>query len=351
MTDGISAITSSPLGAYGLGMNGAYSSYPSMMSMYGMGGYGTNSYNPMFGGMGMMGMYNPDYMMQLANVQNEMEMNQIRHAQSINQLITDGQVNASAHADKAFVKQVFENGSVKNLMSGLIDGIRNKDLENICNYFDAVKKQIISTYGDEISARGYKENVNLAAIELIEALYTTEVNAQSGRQNANLRDDIAAIGENAFVNGFKCEMRPGHSTRDLKSVMNHCFGTEITEREHDKTSRAIGGIAGRVAHGGKFAAQSTGVIAGGTILGLGAGKLITAIVPAGYKKDAAGQFILNKDGKKIMSTLSEKIKFWPWLGKGFKLAAGVGAALGLVEIFAPGTITGALGLKKQQATA
>ena len=322
MTDGISALTSSPLGAYGLNMNGAYSSYPSMMSMYGMSGYGAGTYNPMFGSMGMMGMYSPEYLTQMANAQNQMEEMQLLQAQKMNQLMADGGLKANQHANKIFTESVLIDSSIKNLLSGLNTSIRNKDLENVCNYFDALKKQVIATHGEELATKAGKENINLAATEYIEALYTTEAQAY-GKPNANLRDDIEAISETAFYNGFKCAMRPGHSTRDLKSTMNHCFGTEITEVEHDKSQKELGKLSGKVVHGASTGIKTGLITVGG---GVGAAVLIKGLT-LGH------------------APLLPVAKF---MGKAGIVAACLAT---IIDIASPGKISSILGINsKQQAT-
>ena len=282
MAYGVSGIGLDPLGM-GINYFGQYGSYDNYMpSMYGMnpgmmydpsgacGMYGMNGMNGMYG---MYGMMNPAYMVQM---QNQAEAMQLQHAGNMHGLMLQNDVRATRETDKALIEKMLTNASVMSLMRNLVYKVQRGELDGVCNEYDKLKDQIYHTYGEEIAARGNKENPAVAARDMIEELYA-QVTSANG-QPSTLLGDIQRYGESSFVNGYKQAYKPGHDGRYTAEALNHIYGTDISNIEANEGARSFGKVAGRAAHGGKM-----GLYAGGTV---GAATLITALGATPFSRKA-----------------------------------------------------------------
>lgn len=240
---GVAGINFNPLGNLGLGMSGMYSSYDAYMpSMYGVnyGAYGMNAggalnyatMNPY----SMMGMYNPLYMSQL---QNQMEINQLNHTGSMQQLLLDNEVKAHRATDSALIQKMLTDGDIQAGIGNLYDKVVQGDQDGICEEFDKLKDSIYTTYKDEFKARGDKIDPSKSAIRCIEALYSSIISQATG-EPANLKDDIVRYGDNSFENGFQKGYRKGHHDKYYDETLNHCFGLRIDHKAQQDMNQNIG---------------------------------------------------------------------------------------------------------------
>lgn len=285
------------LGNYGLGATGTYGSYdnymPSMMGMSGM----TGMYPTYGSGYGMMGMYNPTFM---AQMQNQIEEMQLQHAGDMHEMMLNNQVRATRESDQAIISKLLTNASVQQDVQNLYNKVREGDQNGICEEFDKLRNQIYSTYKDELEARGSKENPAIAATQIVEALYSNIVSAQTG-QTADLRSDIKRYGDGAMMNGFMQGFRTDHHDKYIDETLNHCFGQRIDQRGSKDFRQTMGKCGGRVA-----SVAEKGIY--GTVAGIGSVALISSF------------------GKVFTPKLAQNMQVGKWLKRGGKWGAIAGMA-------------------------
>ncbi|MBE7702441.1 MAG: hypothetical protein E7Z89_00160 [Cyanobacteria bacterium SIG28] len=271
------------LGTLGLNSPGMYSSYagiaPYSLSFGGLGSLGamgamgtlgtlgtmgTMGYNPM-----LMGMYNPVYYSQLMN---QMETNQAHHSADMQALTLQNELRAYQNTDNATINKIVTNASVQQNITNLYNAVQSKNLDGICDAFDNLKMQILSTYGANIAARGDKENADKAATRIIETLYRSMT-------NSDLRTDIAKCGEKAATNGFMQGFRPGHHDRYVDETLHHCFGSSIDRKQSKDEQQELGRYVGKAARVVEKSAIGAGIGAAGYTALWGLSNLIPFISP------------------------------------------------------------------------
>jgi len=253
------------LGNIGLGTSGMYSDYSSTMpSTMGM----TNPY-----GLGMMGMYNPQYMTQymtqLQGAYHNMELENLRHVGRMHNGMVYNEANAYGDTDRALITKMLNNSSVHQLVDVLYNVVKSGDQDAICETYDSLKQQIFHTYGDELARRGTKENPDTAATRIIENLYAQIATAHNNGKVSNLRDDIISEGDAELKNGFMQVFRIGHNEKNIYETLNHIYGERINHKGSKDFREAVGECAGRVASAGEKALYGGGIAATTTAVGYG----------------------------------------------------------------------------------
>ena len=284
--DSISSIGMSPLGAMGLDYSGAYGSYgdPMMMTgmMNGMGAMGA------MGGLGMMGMYNPAFMKQMMNMQQEIEKNQLQHATDMHNAMTQAEVaNLSAH-DRAIFQKISVDGDVQREIRILSDLVRKGDSDAIIAEYDKLKSIIYTKFAEDFK-NNLKGNDSLNADRYIEIMYSQIVSQQTGMP-ADLRADIKRYGETAFMHGFNQTFlgNDGHNKKYSEEVLSYIDGnTRINDKGSKDRAHKWGGYAARGAEA--VAATGTGWLAGIGLLG--AGKLLPIVKVPFFKNAKWAGFI------------------------------------------------------------
>lgn len=262
------------LSTYGLGAGGTYGSYdnmmPSMLSAGGMTGMDMNS--SLFGGMGsmygmggMMGMYNPAFM---AQMQNQIEANQLQHAQNMHQGMLNYETSAYKETDRALINKIAANGDVQQGIQNLYSKVTEGDQDGICEEFDKLKKYIYNTYKKELDSYGSEINPATTARQIIKSLYGSIISAQTG-QVADFEADVKRYGDGAMMNGFMKGFRPGHHDRYVDETLKHCLGLRIDHKKSQDLRRDTTTWAGRgasVVEKGVY-----GAAAGATLYTVGGG--------------------------------------------------------------------------------
>ena len=265
--DSISAIGLNPLGGFGLDYTGAYGSYgdPMMTGMMGMNGYPSMMG---MGGMEMLGLYNPAFMKQMAEMQQTMEKGQLQHAVNMHDALTQAEVsNLSAH-DRAIFQKISVNGDVQREIRILADVIRKGDSDAIIQEYDKLKSVITSKYAEDLM--GNKTgNATLNADRYIELIYSQTISQQTGAP-ADLREDIKKYGETAFAHGFNRTFlgNSGHNKKYSEEVISYIDGnTRINDKGNKDRAEKWGSYIAKGTEG--VAAVGTGFAGGVTALGLG----------------------------------------------------------------------------------
>lgn len=240
------------LGTYGLG--DSYGSYadPTAMGMYG--GYspygmGTNSPYTM-GAMG--GMYNPTFMAQMTQMQQNMEKSQLNHSGTMHQLMLENETKAFTDQDRAIFEKAMVDSAVNEGITNLAEMVKKGDSDGICIEFDKLKQTLYSKYGDYFNAKSDSIDPNKSVTNYIELLYGKIV-------STNLRDDIRAHGENAFEHGFWRSWKGSdYHSKNTEEAMSYIFGTPIDNKSgHDRISN-VGGAIEKITEGGASLAVGYG---------------------------------------------------------------------------------------------
>ena len=247
------------LGTLGLGTSGTYGSYDSAMpSMLGMNmgsGYGMNAL-----GLGM-GMYSPQFMGQMAQIQNQIEASQLQHAGAMNTLKHDMDVKAQRRSNSALIEKVLTDADVQIGVKNLNAKILEQDQNGVCEEFDKLLQYVYNTYRDEIEARGDKSNAKASATQIIEVVYSNIIHGGNG----SLKVDIQEHCDTPFENGFTQAFKGGHSTKYADEAINHIYGTRINQVKSKNTEQFIGKGVGEIARTGKYGLIGAGV--GATVYG------------------------------------------------------------------------------------
>lgn len=274
----------SPIGNFGLGSSGAYSSYDPSMMMSMMSGYGVM--NPIlgtFGGMGggvpymnpMMGggaNYYTQYMEAMKSIykqQEEIEKQRLQSATEMHAMKEMAEYyNLSAH-DQAFFSKAMLDGYIQQGIREMYDGIRKGNMDYVVQKFYELKQGILNKYSDHFaSAEGginSKENIN----NYIRILYSEIAGAYTpGAPKPDLINDIQAYGETPFWHGFNKTWlgNKGHNQLNAEEALNQMFGTGINDAGSKAKAEQIGGYVSRA--GEVAAAGVAGSVAGATALGV-----------------------------------------------------------------------------------
>ena len=264
----------SMLGNYGLNTSGAYGSYDMCMpSMMGMNGslFSPNSMmmNP------MMNMYNPMYMAQMYQ---NYEASQVDHAGNMHTKITNNNVQAYSETDSALIQKVAQNGDVQQRIKRLHVKVLEGDQKGICNEYDGLRQAILSTYRDEIAARGDKINPVTTASQMIDNLYANIITAQNQANGSNeiasLEADIRKHGDGALMNGFMQGFRRGHHDRYVDETLQHCYGYDIDRQEGKEVGQTVAKVLGTATSVLEKGIYGAAIGAAGYGVTTGLGKLI-----------------------------------------------------------------------------
>ena len=264
------------LGTIGLGGGGAYSSYdaymPSLMGMNGSIFGGLGGYGGMYGGYGMM-----NYPIFMANMQNQIEQNQITHAGNMHQAMTNYEVATHEQTDSAIFQKVMTNGDVQDGIDRLYCMVRKGDQKGIEEEYNKLESIIFSNYGKEIEKVNGKGNPANKVRHYIEQVYNTVVSAQTG-ETSNLRQDIIRYGDGAIKNGFFKGFYLDHHDQYVDETINHIYGERMdhkAEQEYARTISQGAGAASRILTKGLVGGTvATGAYAAGTLSCKGIRKLI-----------------------------------------------------------------------------
>ena len=269
---GISGIGYDPLGRLGLGGIGSYGSYdaymPSMLGMTGLGsGMGMNGSIFGTGGMGMMGYY-PQYLTQMQQAQNQIELMQVQHAGDMHKTLLNNEILAHEETDSALARKILTNGDVKLNIERLYLKVREGDQNGICQMFDELRDSVLRTYRNEFAAKGDSINQYASATKIITDLYAQLITAETGELHT-LDIDIKKYGDGSFRNGFMQGFRKDHHSMYIDETLNHCYGLPIDHKgQKDRwqtEGKAIGHVASAVekgVYGGTGAVAATGAALG-----------------------------------------------------------------------------------------
>jgi hypothetical protein len=276
----------SMLGTYGLDTNGSFTSYDAYMpSNMGMNGslFGANpmmgAYNPM-----MMGMYNPMFM---AKMYQDYEASQVDHAANMHTKITNNNVQAYQETDLALVQKVATNGDVQELINTLHTKVLAGDQKGICNEYDKLRNAIMTTYRDELIAKGDKINPHTTTNRIIRNLYSSIVTAQNQAngisETADLEADIKKYGDGAVMNGFMTGLRSGHHDKYVDETLQYCFGYDIDRQEGKEIGKSISKGVGKTVSVLEKGVYGAGIGAAGYCVTTGVSKLLASCVGLGSK--------------------------------------------------------------------
>ena len=285
----------SPIGTYGLDMSGAYSSYdPYMMSMglggmnglTGMGGLSTMSPYSM-GSMGMMGgMYNPTFMSQMVQMQQDIEKNQLQHSSAMHSLLQQNQVNQLSDHERTVFESAMIDGDIDQGIRNLADAVHAGNQDAICMRYDDLKNMIYKKHGEYFRNNSgnmtSKQNVD----NFISMLYSQKLSPNAG-EIVDLKTEIKQYGDSAFWHGFHKSFldKKDYHKRYAEETLKYFFGDPIDNETGKKRIQKIGGICGNVAEG-----------VAGVAGGAGGGAVVGGIIGAFFKNPFTGAKIGMKLG-------------------------------------------------------
>lgn len=260
----------SGLGTYGLGSSGSFGTYadPMTMGMMGMSPYS-------MGGLGMMGMYNPSFMAQYNQIQQEMEKSQLNHASAMHDIMLQNKTQAFTAEDRALFEKAMVDAGVNLGIENLSRKVKEGDQDGICEEFDKLKRTLYAKYGDYFKANSHRINADVYASNFIEILYSKIRSAQEGVQ-VDLRGDINKYGESAFEHGFRKNFfGKDYHERYTAETMNYLFGTSVDNKAGKDRMEKVGAT---IESGVEYAtAPVVGALAGAGVAGTaaGLGKMLT----------------------------------------------------------------------------
>ena len=281
----------SPIGTYGLDMSGAYSSFdPYMMSM-GLGGMdgltGMTGFNGLgtmspysMGSMGMMGMgmYNPTFMQQMMELQQNTEKSQLKHQSAMHSLLQQNQVENLSQHEKAIFESAMVDGDIKEGVRVLATAVRSGNQDAICQRYDDLKNIIYTKHGDYFRKNAGNmtslSNVN----NLIRLLYSQEIGGATG-ELVDLETDIKQYGDDPFWHGFHKAFlnKQDYHKRYAEETLRYCFGDPIDNEGGKKRIQKVGSFCGKVAEG-----------AAGLVGGAGLGAVLGGLIGAIFKHPLQG---------------------------------------------------------------
>ena len=271
---GINGIGYNPLmnglGTYGLGSSGTFGTYadPMSMNMMGMSPYTA-------GGLGMMGMYNPAFMAQMTQAQQQIEQSQLQHASAMHELLQNNKVEAYKVEDRAFFEKAMEDSGVNLYIENLAKKVREGDQDGICEEIDKLKNVLYTKYEDYYKTNKTKINPAINIVNYIDMLYAKIISAKVQEQ-VNLRSDIYKYGKNSFEHGFaKNFFGKTYDSKYVDETISYIYGTRVNNKEGKDRLQKIGA---KVESGIEYvAAPIVGGLAGAGIAGTlaGMGKVFT----------------------------------------------------------------------------
>lgn len=264
----------SAIGAFGLGGSGMYGSYsdPTMMGLGNIGAYSPYAMG-MGGVMGYPGMYNPAFMSQITQTQQNIEKSQLQHSTDMHTLMLRNNVEHHEVQDRTLFEKSMVDASVKKGILNLASKVREGDQNGICTEFDALKQTLFQKYRDYFEANSYKINPNDSVINLIDELYYQIISASTGEQ-CTLRDDIKKFGQTPFEHGFIKNWR-GNDYHEKYSdeTISYIYGTPLDNKIGKDRRQKYGKYAEKGAE--MAAAGAIGAVALPTTLTIGKGILNT----------------------------------------------------------------------------
>ena len=249
---------SSPIGMYGLGGGGAFSSYGDPASM----GY----YSPY----GMMGYY-PAFMGQMNQVYQNIEKSQLQHSGDMHELLLQNQTRAFTEQDRMIFEKAMVDAGVNLGIENLSKKIKEGDQDGICEEFDKLKQTLYQKYGDYFEANSDKLNPSDSVNQFIEVLYG-KIRSQQEGKIVDLRSDIKKYGESAFEHGFWKNLHgKDYHDKYTEETMSYLYGTSIDNKAGKDRMQKLGGTVESAVE--YAAAPAVGALAGagavGTVTGLG----------------------------------------------------------------------------------
>ena len=263
------------LGGLGLSTGSMYSSYDPMMGMYGMGGLNgmTNPYGGY--GMGMMGMYNPTFMAQMNQVQQQMELSQINHSSQMHDALTQARVSNMSAEDRAFFESVAQDGGIRANIENLADVIRKGDQDQICTKYDEVKRTILTKYNTYFRNNLGKMDSEATVRGVIENMYQAIISKQAG-ETVDLKTDIKRYGETAMGYGFNKGFASGgyigklagnnaddYHKKYTEETLNYIYHTGIDNKHGKDKMKNFGNFWGQLTR--TLATPAAGAAVGGLI--------------------------------------------------------------------------------------
>lgn len=300
MSLGINGIGYNPymngLGSIGLGTSGSYGTYTDPLSS-GMMGYSPYS----MGGLGMMGMFNPSFMAQMTQTQQQIEQGQLQHASAMHELLLQNKTNAYKAEDKKIFDIAMVDAGLKRGIDNLAEKIKRGEQDAICEEFDKLKQTLYQKHGDFFKANSDKLNPDLYVSQFIEEMYNKLRTAKEG-QVVDFRSELEKYRESAFEHGFWKNLHgKDYHDRYSAETINYLFGTKIDNKAGKDRMQKLGGI---VESGVEYVAAP--------VIGLGVGAATGATLGGALKLFAP-------------NCISEKIS-WNGFKRFGKIGAGIGAA-------------------------
>lgn len=277
----------SGLGTYGLSTGGSYSSYadPTMMGMT--------------GGMGMMGMYNPAFMGQMAQVYQNIEKSQLEHSSAMHELLQQNKVDAYKADDRALFQKSMEDAGLNGLIVNLAEKIREGDADGICEEFDKLKLALYQKHNTYLRANSDRLDPKECINNIIEGMYTQIISKKVG-ETVSLRSDIKKYGETAFMRGFNEKFfgKQDYHNNYTEETLSYLFGTRIDNKAGKDRMDKIGGGFGRVAEAGTATLAGYGTGIGLAAVGAAMSSTVREYLGTDFVKDEAGN-VIKEGGKKL----------------------------------------------------
>ncbi len=224
--------------------------YSSPLGMYGLGGYGTYSsyYNPAMMGMGMLGgYYNPTFM---ANQMQQIEQSQLQHTSAMHEMMLENETKAFTAQDRALFEKAMVDAGVNKGIQNLAAKIQEGDQDGICEEFDALKHTLYTKYNDYFKANSDKLDPRDSVTNWIEILYSQIISKQRG-EVVDLRSDIKKFGQTPFEHGFWKNLH-GKDYHDKYSeeTLSYLFDTRVDNKAGKDRMEGYGAAASKVTEAG-----------------------------------------------------------------------------------------------------
>lgn len=254
----ISSTLGNPLGTTGLDYSGAYGSYLSPMGgmpgMLGMNGIGN---------MGMLGMYNPTFMQQMMDAQNNIERKQIYHSSDMHEAMLNAEVASKSAHERANFQKIISDGDIQHEIRLLQDTVVSGDSIAIKTQYNKLKALVCSKFAKDFIINN-NGDVGAQADKYINEMYSKITQKQSNGLPADLTHDIKRYGESAFMNGFNSTFlgNKGHNEMYTEELLADIHGTRINDKGSKERAKQWGKYAAKGAEG-------AGALVGGFFGGIG----------------------------------------------------------------------------------
>lgn len=248
------------LGSFGLGGSGSYydptMSMGMMNTMGALNPMGINPMDPsssyMMGGMmnPMMGMYNPTFMSQMTQTQQNIEKMQLDHTGAMHNLMLQNQTKAFTDEDRAIFEKAMVDAAVNKGVINLATMVRKGDADGICQAFDELKQTLYNKYSDYFKANLGKMDPSDSVTNFIEILYS-KIISEPGQEPVSLRNEIQKYGETAFEHGFWKNLH-GKDYHDKYSeeAVSYVFGTPLDNKAGKDRMEKVGAWTEKIVEGG-----------------------------------------------------------------------------------------------------